>query len=220
MESIKNRFRILKAIIYCLLFIASKSICAQDTTSSKGLFEGKVTYLYQILNPNKGLISDEEFYRDMPNEGKSFSTLTIKGSQYKWEYEDRSEIYLPKLNQIAIKSKNSNDSTYFAYANLAEEPLIKIEKSDQTKKIKNYNLTAYTAESKWDSKTFYYSPLMLKTNPNFWKNHKRDYLGDFITKSSSFPMMIVVKSLLGNYVMAMTKVEPMTINEEEFELKK
>jgi hypothetical protein len=43
--------------------------------ATAGIFEGKVTYIHQILNPNKGLISDEEFFRDMPNAGKSIVTL-------------------------------------------------------------------------------------------------------------------------------------------------
>lgn len=217
-----TRYKRLIHFILCILFLSSNaSLLAQDSTkTTPSLFQGKITYLYQIINPNKGLISDEEFYREMPNGGKSNVVLYLRGNQYKWEYDDRIELYLPAQNQIAIYLKKKSDSIYFAPANIADELLEKLEKSNLTKKLLSYDLSAYTAYSKWDTRTFFYNPTVLKTNAAFWKNHKREYLGDFISKSGSFPMIIHQKSLLGNWIMAVTKIEPMTLTDDIFQLPK
>ena len=211
----------MKFFLFSFLILKTINVYSQDTAASVvKTFEGKVTYVYQILNPNSALISDEDFYRDMPNGGKSSVTLFIKGNQYRWEYEDRIEIYLPKTQQIAIYSKRNQDSVYYAYAHIAEEPMEKIEKSPLTKRILNHDLSAYTVSTKWDTKTFFYNPHVLKTNSNYWKNHLRDYLGNFISKSSCFPLMILQKSLLGNWAMAAVKIEPEKIADDVFILKK
>lgn len=205
-------------LINCLfLLVYCSTINAQDSTKQiTNLFEGIVTYHHQLLNPNPLLISDEEYYGSIPNGGKSTVTLYIKGNQYKWDYPDKVEIFIPEKNQIAIYSKSSKDSVYYAPATVAEEPLIKIEKSTLTKRIGGLDLTAYLITTKWDSKVFFYHPTTLKTNPIFWKLHLRDYLGNFIQKSSCFPLMIQQKSLMGNWILAMSKIEAKKLTAEDF----
>jgi len=224
MVSIKNKFQVskLNRVRLIAFFVFAISVVkAQDSTKvASAYFEGKVTYLYQILNPNNKLISDEEFYQDIPNGGKSTVILYIRGNQYRWEYEDRVEIYLPQTQQIAIYSKKKLDSVYYAPASIAEEPMIKMEKLAETKRLQHYDLTAHAVLTKWETRTYLYNPSVLKTNPNFWKNHLRNYLGNFIQKSSCFPLMIVQKSTLGNWAMAMTKIEHEKISDEVFVLPK
>ena len=206
--------------IFIFLLGCSTTLCASEDSSqvSGGLFEGKVTYIYQILNPNKLLVSDEDFYNDMPNGGRSEATLYIKGNRYRWEYSDRIETYIPKKNQIAILSKRKKDSIYYAYGNIAFEPLTSIKKSELTKQLLGYELSAYEVRTKWDHRTFFYSPNALKTKKSIWRNHKYNYLGDFISKSGSFPMIIHQKSMLGNWKMTVSKIEPMPIQDSVFNL--
>jgi hypothetical protein len=64
------------SFIFCIITLVNGY--SQDSTTTVELFEGKVTYIHQILSPNKGLISEEEFFRDMPNAGKSIVTLYVK----------------------------------------------------------------------------------------------------------------------------------------------
>ncbi len=202
--------RILPLAIFCIL---GHGLLSQDTSSTAGLFEGKVTYIFQVLNPNKALISDEEFYRDIRNSGKSIVTLYIKANQYKWEYEDQIEYYNPKTQQLAIVSKRKEDSIYYTPASFVEEKVEKIVKSNLTKTLLGYSLIAQEIHTKWDTKTFFYSPLALKTNPSFWKNHKYNHLSDMTSIGKSFPMIIHQQSLLGNWIMAATKIESMKIEE-------
>jgi len=204
------------SLIFCLTFLMNGY--SQDSTNTAGLFEGKVTYIHQILNPNKGLISDEEFFRDMPNAGKSIVTLYIKANQYKWEYEDRIEYYNPKNQQLSIISKRVLDSIYYTPASLVEEKVEKIVKSNLTKKLLGYELNAQEIHTKWDTKTFFFSPLALKTNPTFWKNHKYNYLSEMTAIAKTFPLIIHHQSLLGNWIMAATKIEPMKIEDTIFRL--
>lgn len=207
-------------LFYCSLFILSCSlISAQDSTKQVpqiNLFEGIVTYHHQLLNPNPLLISDEEFYATIPNGGKSTVTLSVKGNQYKWDYPDRIEIFIPEKNQIAIYNKASKDSVYYAPATVAEEPLEKMEKSSLTKRLAGLELTAYVVNTKWDSRVYFYHPTTLKTNPSFWKSHLRDYMSNFTQKSSCFPLMIQQKSILGNWILAMSKIEAKKLTAEDF----
>jgi hypothetical protein len=217
-EKILLRKNNLTVITICLLlnFLNLKS---QDSTkNTTSLFEGEVTYYLQELSPNEKLISDKDFFRDTKNGGKSTVKLFIKGNQYKWEYPDRIEIYLADKHQIAIFPKNLKDSIFYAPASIADEPMLKIEKSNLAKRISNYDLTAYVVTTKWDVRTFFYNPTALKTNPSFWKNHQRDYLGNFIQKSSCFPLMIHQKSLFGTWILAMTTIESKKLSAEDFAL--
>jgi hypothetical protein len=222
MAFIKNKFQVNKPILILSFIFCSLYSQSQDSTSTSSinLFEGVVTYHLQQLNPNEKLISDLEFYRDSKNGGKSTVKLFIKGNQYKWEYPDRIEIYLHDKNQIAIFPKNLHDSIYYAPATLADEPMVKIEKSNLAKRISGYELTAYLVTTKWDVRTFFFNPSALKTNPNFWKNHQRDYIGNFIQKSSCFPLMIHQKSLFGNWMLAMSSLESKKLTAEDFALPK
>lgn len=206
----------LKLLVLLLLTILQSQIQSQDSTSTSGLFEGKVTYIHQILNPNKALISDEDFYRDMPNAGKSIVVLYIKGNQYRWEYADKIEYYDPKNQLLTIVSKRIADSFYITPSNFVEEKIEKIVKSSLTKKLLGYELVAQEIHTKWDTKTFFYSPMALKTNPSFWKNHKYNYLSDMTAIAKAFPMIIHQQSLLGNWIMAVSKIEPMIVEESIF----
>ena len=67
-----------KLISFIFCFITLMNGYSQDSTNTAGIFEGKVTYIHQILNPNKGLISDEEFFRDMPNQENRSSHFILK----------------------------------------------------------------------------------------------------------------------------------------------
>lgn len=191
---------------------------SQDTTTTSGLFEGKVTYVHQILNPNKALISDEDFFRDMPNAGKSVVTLYIKGNKYKWEYADRIEYYQPRNQMLTILSKRQKDSFYQVSASFVEEKVEKIIKSNLTKKLLGYDLVAQEIHTKWETKTFFYSPLALKTNPIFWKNHKYNHLAEMTSVAKAFPIIIHHQSLLGNWIMAASKIEHTKLEDSIFEL--
>jgi hypothetical protein len=200
------------------LFLTAIQAQSQDSTNVTGLFEGKVTYIHQILNPNKGLISDDEFYRDMPNGGKSIVTLFIRGNQYKWEHADRIEFFNPKLQQLAVVSKRAEDSVYVTPASFVEEKVEKIVKSSLTKKLLGYDLVAQEIHTKWDTKTFFYSPLALKTNPSFWKNHRYNHLAEMTSLGKSFPMIIHQQSLLGNWIMAASKIEAIKLEDSIFDI--
>lgn len=208
----------IKFILFFGVFFCLEPLIAQDTASLPGLFEGKVTYMYQILNPNKALLSDEEFYRDIPNGGKSLVTLYIKSNQYRWEYEDRIEFYSPKNQQLSIISKRKEDSIYSISASYVEEKIEKIEKSSLTKKLLGYDLVAQEIHTKWYTRTFFYSPLALKSNPSFWKNHKYNHLAEITSVAKAFPLIIHHQSLLGNWIMAAIKIEPEIIDESIFTL--
>lgn len=214
----KNNIEI-KYGLFLLIFFVSINLFSQDTTNSIGLFEGRVRYVLQVLNPNKGLISDEDFYRDMPNSGKTNVTLYLKGNQYKWEYEDKIECYYPKTQQVAILSRKIDDSIYYAPASTTEEKVEKIVKSALTKRLLGYDLVAQEIHTKWDVKTIFYSPLALKTNASFWKNHKYNQLAETTSIAKAFPMIIHVQSLLGNWIMAASKIEPMKLDDSVFDLK-
>lgn len=209
-----------KILLFALLLVLCLRSTSQDSTSRAGTFEGQVHYIHQVLNPNKALISDEEFYRDMPNKGITKATLYIRGNQYRWDYEDKIEIYTPKTHLISIISKRKKDSIYTISASQVEEPTEKIKKTEMQKRILNYDLMAYELHTKWDTRTFFYTPLALKTNPNFWKNHKYNYFADFISQSKSFPMMIHNNSLLGNWIMAASKIEEKKLDDDIFNIEK
>lgn len=206
-----NSFKLLVILLFTIVKLHS-----QDSTNTAGLFEGKVTYIHQILNPNKGLISDEEFFRDMPNAGKSMVILHIRGNQYRWEYSDRIELYNPKNQQLAMVSKRVEDSIYYTSSSFVEEKMEKMVKSNMTKKLLGYDLVAQEIHTKWDTKTFFYSPLALKTNPTFWKHHRYNHLSEMTTIGKSFPMIIHQQSLLGNWIMAVSKIEAMKLEDSIF----
>ncbi len=217
MVFLKKKSQMYKISLIALFIIIAKFSYSQDSSNTQGLFEGKVTYQYQIINPNPLLISDEEFYNSMPNRGISEVLLFIKGNKYKYEYSDHIEIYNRATNQIAFIAKNHKDSIYYAPGNVAEDSLKKTDQLTNTRTILNQSCKAIEIKAKWETKTYYYSESLLKTNPFFWKAHERDFFNTYMTKSGGyFPLLIMRKSMLGNYEMKATSFESISISEDIF----
>lgn len=210
--------RIVLWLVFCVLGFISGRLYAQDSLNTSGLFEGKVTYQYQITNPNPGLISDEEFYQSMPNEGKSQFVLYLKDNRYRYEYSDRIEIYNPSMNQVAVVALKNSDSISFYPVNSVDDSIKKISKLEITESVLGYTCNAIEVRSKWETRTFYFNANQLKSNSNLWRNHQRDFLSHYFSKSTNFPLLIRRKSMLGNYEIKALKVERIPVSSDLFKL--
>ena len=164
-----------------------------------------------------------EFYINKQSKGgfRKECKICKNKVQKNWELknkENRIEYYNPKNQQLAIVSKRIQDSVYYTPASIVEDKIEKIVKSNLTKKLLGYELTAQEIHTKWDTKTFFYSPLALKTNSTFWRNHKYNYLSEMTAIAMAFPMIIHHQSLLGNWILAVSKIEPMKLDDTVFNI--
>jgi hypothetical protein len=207
-----------KWISFSVLFLISSNINSQDSLSVSGLFEGKISYQYQITNPNPGLISDEEFYESTPNQGKSEFTLYVKGNRYRYEYPDRIEIFSPSMNQVSIQSLKNKDSVSYLNVNALDDSIKKVTRIQTNESVMGFSCEAIEVKAKWETRIFYYNIAQLKTNSNFWRNHQRDLLANYYAKSSNFPLLIIRKSMLGNFEIRALKIEKMSVSDDLFKL--
>lgn len=211
----------MKIMKFCWLVVmvfVYSSASTQDSLKVAGLFEGKILYQFQITNPNPVLISDKEFYETMPNQGISEFQMYIKGNRYRMEYPDRIEIYSPSMNQVTIVSLRKNDSTGALSVYVQDDSVKKVTKLDVKESILGYSCEAIEVKAKWETRTFYFNATQLKTNSSYWKNHQRDFYANYFSKSSNFPLLIIRKSMLGNYEARALRIERMAVSEELFKL--
>lgn len=192
------------------------SVQSQDSLSSTGLFEGKVVYQLQLLNPQKALISDEDFYNSIPNRGRSEVTLYLRGNKYRYEYPDHIEIFNPSIGQIYSQSLDTKDSGGYVPIHPMDDSVIQTTNASP-ETILGYSCSGVLIRAKWESKTFYFNPSQLKTQSSFWRNHNRDYWSYYFRKSANFPLLIVRKSNLGNYEMRVVKVESKKLDDSLFQ---
>lgn len=206
--------KIITVFVGFLIFINSNG----QTNPPSTLFEGVITYEYQIKNPNSKLISDEEFYRELPNKGKSVYKMYIKGNQYRIDYPNRTEVYQPSSRRVMIYPNDKNeDSFHFVQADLVEDKMEKIEISDKKENVLSYSCSSIVTKNKWDLKTFFYNSQVLKASPSQWKSHLKDDLGPFIAMSSCFPLKIEGKGPFGNYTIKAIRIENKVLTKEIFE---
>lgn len=209
-----------KEFIFILCIALNVFCLSQDTVKAGGLFEGRITYEYRIMNPNKNIIADEEFYSSMPDSGKSTFIMYVKGNKYRTEYPDRTEIYSPAYGQISVSSNNKNDSSGWLSVNTQEDPVIKLSVLPVEETIMGLACNSVEIISKWETKTFYYSPFALRTHPQFWKNHHRDFCSEYFSKANAFPLLIRRKSMLGNYEIHVIKIEKQELEDPLFSIPK
>ena len=204
----------MKGLILLILLLGTTiDIVAQN----EGFFEGIITYEYQIKNPNSQLISDEEFYRELPNKGKSTYKMYIKGNQYRIDYPNRTEVYQPSSRRVMIYPNDKvEDSFHFVPSDIVDDKIEKIEKTSQTETILSNVCSSILTKNKWDTKVFYYNVTALKANPAVWKSHLKDDLGPFIAMSSSFPLKIEGKSPFGNYTIKAIKIDKKALSNDMF----
>lgn len=209
--------RFYNLFLFATLSVFTLCLNAQDSLRSEGLFEGKVIYQYQILNPNPALISDEEFYSSIPNRGKSEVVFYVKGNRYRWEYPERVEIYNPSGSQLVSIPKSTKDSVGFLNVALDEDSILKIDKWEWSETIMGHHCQSLSVKSKWETRVYFYNPSILKSNSQFWRNHKRDFWNHYFSRAASFPLRIRRKSMLGNYEMTAVQIERKKLEDNLFQ---
>lgn len=195
-----------------------KEMLDTATLSSQGLFEGKVTYQIRELNPNPQLISDDEFYESLPNNGIRIMEFYIRGNKYRIEHPDRIEVYGSAGAMVQTMSKRTKDSIGLLSAQTLEDQVVKNQKISQTQTILGYPCSGMEIETKWEKRTYYVHPTQLKTNPSFWRNHQREFYHLSVAKTGNFPLLMIQKSMLGNQEIRAIKIEKMTLTDDLFQL--
>lgn len=191
----------------------------QDSIALPGLyFEGKITYQRVELNPNPALISDEDFYESLPNKGKSDIIYYIRGNQYRVEYKDQVEIYVPNIGTVISFTKSGKDSITRFPVHVIEDKIDKVIQSEKKIEILGKSCNSIIVKTKWETKTYFFHDGELKTNPSYWKNHAREFYHLTVAKQGNFPLGIVRESMLGGYVIRATKIEKMKLNDQIFQV--
>jgi hypothetical protein len=202
--------------------IVKKSEPLIDTLKSihqnEKAFEGILTFQKQLKNPNKLLITDEEFYRDIPNGGKSIAYLYIKGNRYKWIYEDQIEVYHPNGNKVCIKHlKKDKDTFYCLPTHLEEDKPNHFEKMTQKSQVLGQSCQVFAFKNLFEKRIFHFNPVSQKTNGAAWLNHHKDFWGTFLSKSNSFPLKIEVSGMMHQYSLTCIKIEKKSLTDKDFQ---
>jgi hypothetical protein len=191
---------------------------SKTTQQIEKSFEGVLTFQKQLKNPNKLLITDEEFYRDIPNGGKSIAYLYIKGNRYKWIYEDQIEVYHQNGNKVCIKHlKKDKDTFYCLPTHLEEDKPNHFEKMIQKSQVLGQTCHVFAFKNLFEKRIFHFNPISQKTNGSLWANHHKDFFGSFLFKSNSFPLKIEVSGMMHQYSLTCIKIDKKTLNDKDFQ---
>ena len=191
---------------------------SSKTPQIEKTFEGVLTFQKQLKNPNKLLISDEDFYRDIPNGGKSIAYLYIKGNRYKWVFEDQIEVYHPNGNKVCIKHlKKDKDTFYCLPTHLDEDKPNHFEKMTQKSQVLGQYCQVFAFKNLFEKRIFHFNPVSQKTNGAAWLNHHKDFWGTFLSKSNSFPLKIEVSGMMHQYSLTCIKIDKKTLNDKDFQ---
>lgn len=206
-----------RLMLIAVFSVIYSGVNSQDSSKTFGLFEGSVLYQYQILNPNPKLISDKEFYESIPNQGKSEVMMYVKGNKYRFEYPDRIEMFSPALGQVTTHSLKK-DSISFFYVNQLDDSVKKVSKIESRESILGHLCEGIEVKAKWETRVFYFNPSQLKTNSSFWRNHLREFYANYFSKTSNFPLLMIRKSMLGNYEIRALRINKTAVSDDLFKL--
>lgn len=191
---------------------------SSKTLQIEKTFEGVLTFQKLLKNPNRLLITDEDFYRDIPNEGKSIAYLYIKGNRYKWVFEDQTEIYHPNGNKVCIKHlKKDKDTFYCLPTHLDEDKPNHFEKMTQKSQVLGQPCQVFAFKNLFEKRIFHFNPNTQKTNGNAWVNHHKDFWGTFLSKSNCFPLKIEVSGMMHQYSLTCIKIDKKPLTDKDFQ---
>jgi hypothetical protein len=193
---------------------------------TKKSFEGEIIYEIQVLNPNQNIISDEEFYYELPNRGKSFVVMLVKNGSYKMTTGDWVTLYDGAQGKIfTYKKINPTDSIRHDTANYTDpkEPkdkLLSILPLSQTKSVMDHICRSIETKNMWGSKRYYFNDQLLKINPELFKNHFFDDLYPYLNLSKALPLEVETNSTLGKSRMTAIQITEKKIDDIEFRMPK
>lgn len=191
------------------------TICILAYTTSYGqTFEGKIvyhnTYKSKITN-----VTDEQFSSMMGNIQEYF----IKGGNYKSSTNGtflQWQLYINKDNKLYNKMSNSSSILWNDGA-ANPDAVIKTEMNKNVIEILGLKCDELILTCKSGIQKYYFSST-LKVDPKVYENHKFGNWSDFISKSGSLPLKIIIDNAQFALECIATEIKPMRLDDKLFDL--
>lgn len=193
------------AIIFTIL--ATMTVFGQN-------FEGKIFYTnsYKSKNPK---MTDQQWISMMG----SAQEYLIKGGDYKsiangtlvqWQ------IYINKDNRLY--NKMSNSETAFWYdASVQGDEILKVEVNKRVTEILGYKCDEVILTCKSGVQKYYFNP-KLSVDTKLFVNHKFGNWFDYISKSNSLPLKLIIETAQFTMESVATEVKAIKLETKTFEL--
>ncbi len=170
-----------RILIIALVLINTVGVLAQT-------FEGKIVYQNTVKSKVKemtdqqwiALLGTEQEYIIKKGNYKSISN----GTMFQWQ------LYLNNENKIYNKLAASN-SAFWLDASQAAETITKIEVVKNAAEVIGYSCDMVVITTPTATEKYYYN-IKFAVDPSLFVNHKYGNWADFVAKSKSLPLKIVI----------------------------
>jgi hypothetical protein len=196
-----------KTLCFTLLLFASISLLGQS-------FEGKITYRNSLKSkiPN---ITDEQFTSMMGTiheyfiKGGEYKTVS-KGTLLQWQQ------YINHDNKLYTKMANSESAIWNDGA-VNQDEVLKTEINKGVTEILGYKCDEIILTCKSGLQKYYYSPL-LPVDVSLFEKHKYGNWYEFISRSKSLPLKMVIESPQFIFEGIAIEIKPMQLDTQMFVL--
>lgn len=194
-------------VVLCLALLSAPGILAQT-------FEGKIIYknAYKSKVSN---VSDEQFNSMMGTtqeyfiKGGNYKTA-MGGSMFQWQLYRNSEnkLYMKMSNAPAVFWKDGSENP---------DEVQKAEVNKGVTTIQGHLCDELILTCKSGVQKYYFSP-KLKVDASLYSEHKFGNFSEYISRTKSLPLKIVVETPQFTMESTATEIIPMKLSDAEFEL--
>lgn len=194
-------------VLFCLLLLSAPAIHAQP-------FEGKIVYenAYRSKVPN---VSDEQFNTMMGTtqeyliKGGNYKSV-MGGSMFQWQLyrNDENKLYMKMSNAPAVFWKDGSENP---------DEVQKAEMNKGVVTIQGHLCDALILTCKSGVQKYYFSP-KLKVDPSLYSGHKFGNFSEYISRTRSLPLKIIIETPQFTMESVATEIIPMKLADSEFEL--
>jgi len=221
--NIKMNFKLLMSVAIILTLFAcnaSKKVELTkeetkevNTSKPADSFEGKVYYDFTMKDKSgempeeavKMMFGSEQVYTQKGNKYINEFGGQMKMKQY---YLGGDSMFMQMLGVEGLLWNDVGENT---------DELISMDITENAAKVMGINCDLLTIKSKEGTAQYYYSK-DYPINPEGYKNHKYDFWDMYVEKAKAIPLKAIADSEEFYIEATATKIEPMKIDESEFDL--
>ncbi len=182
-------------------------------SNSNDSFEGKVYYDFMMKDKSgempeeamKMMFGDEQVYTQKDNKYKNEFGGQMNMKQY---YLGGDSMFVEMLGIEGLMWNDARENT---------NELISIDITENAAKVMGINCDLLTIKSKEGTDQYFYSK-DYPMNPKDYKNHKYEFWDIYVEKAKAVPLKVIADSDEFYIEATATKIEPMNIDDSEFEL--
>lgn len=177
-------------------------------------FEGKIFYAnsYKSKNPK---MTDQQWTSMLG----SVQEYLIKGGDYKSIVNGtlvQWQLYINKDNKLYSKMSNS-ETAFWNDANVQGDEILKVEINNGVTEILGYKCDEVILTCKSGLQKYYFNS-KLSVDTKLFVNHKFGNWLDYLSKSNSLPLKLVIETFQFTMESVATEVKPMKLDTKTFEL--